>query len=336
MFMLKRILYRIQHAKQLSDLPRPCDVFDLAGGTGTGGYVVQVDIQVLSLIRLLPARVIVIMLFRLQMSVDEAIHAYTALTENTFSSKNWTLSGYEDMDKMPRLHESMVSIISQRSNEDPMLVDIVEEDGPKWYVAFSLYADTESLHIYSFVSALLSGHAEAPTLLRSWSNADRDHSAIVQAAWATTRAPLFFNVVEHNNPAKYVVEEANSLFPGRPISCVLSLGTGTAEVIGLEQPDAFQNMLPQTLIGLLKDIADECERQSDEMERQLHRGDEPDFYFRLNVDGGHQNVSLAEWDLLNEVSAQTLRYLEKLDVEQKVDRLVQILEGTLKKRLCFF
>jgi len=46
--MLKQILYRIQHEKQLSDLPRPCDVFDLAGGTGTGGCVSQVDIQILS------------------------------------------------------------------------------------------------------------------------------------------------------------------------------------------------------------------------------------------------------------------------------------------------
>src|SRR6266571_7763442 len=48
-----------------------------------------------------PARLIMIMLFRLQMSVDEAIHAYTTLTENIFSSKNWTLSGYEDIDKIP-------------------------------------------------------------------------------------------------------------------------------------------------------------------------------------------------------------------------------------------
>ena len=45
MFLLKQILYKMQHAKQLSDLPRPCDVFDLAVGTGTGGYVVQADIQ---------------------------------------------------------------------------------------------------------------------------------------------------------------------------------------------------------------------------------------------------------------------------------------------------
>jgi len=189
-------------------------------------------------------------------------------------------------------------------------------------------------HIYSFVSAMLSENAKGPTLFRSWSNADQDRSTIVQAAWATTRAPLFFNVVEHNNPVKYVVEEAKSLFPGRPISCVLSLGTGTAEVISLGQPDAFQNMLPQNLIGLLK-MADECEEQSNAMEMQLRQKDNPDIYFRLNVDEGLQNVPLAEWDALDDVSAHTLRYLEKPDVEQKVDRLVQILKGTSKSDLAF-
>ena len=192
--------------------------------------------------------------------------------------------------------------------------------------------ESDSLH--SFISAMPSGDAKGPTLFRSWYHVDQHYSTIVQAAWATTWTPLLFNVVEHDNPVKYVVEEAKSLFAGRPISCVLSLGTGTAEVIGLEQPDAFQNLLPQNLIGLLKDIADECEKQSNAMEMQLHQDDNPDIYFRLNVDEGLQNVSLAEWDVLNEVEAHTLRYVERPDVEQKVDRLVQILKGTLKKRSC--
>jgi len=43
-----------------------------------------------------PTRLIVIMLFRLQMSIDEAIHLYTALTEKIFSPKN--LGGYEDIE----------------------------------------------------------------------------------------------------------------------------------------------------------------------------------------------------------------------------------------------
>ena len=40
--MLREILHRIQQEEGLSELPRPYDVFDLAGGTSTGGYVVIV------------------------------------------------------------------------------------------------------------------------------------------------------------------------------------------------------------------------------------------------------------------------------------------------------
>ena len=36
--MLKEILFRIKHENNLEELPRPCDIFDLAGGTSTGGY----------------------------------------------------------------------------------------------------------------------------------------------------------------------------------------------------------------------------------------------------------------------------------------------------------
>ena len=44
--MLKEILYRIQQEKQ-PDLPRPCDIFDLASGTSTGGYVYGIAISIL-------------------------------------------------------------------------------------------------------------------------------------------------------------------------------------------------------------------------------------------------------------------------------------------------
>jgi len=50
-------------------------------------------------------------------------------------------------------------------------------------------------------------------------------------------------------------------------------------------------------------------------------------YFRLNVDHGLQNVSLAEWDKLADVKTHTMQYLLKHDVSQKVDRLVEILNG---------
>ena len=45
--MLKEILYRIQQENRLQELPRPCDIFDLAGGTSTGGYVAVIATSVL-------------------------------------------------------------------------------------------------------------------------------------------------------------------------------------------------------------------------------------------------------------------------------------------------
>ena len=55
---------------------------------------------------------------------------------------------------IPRLHESMVSIISQRSNEDPMLINMVNEDGSKWCVA-SKFCDesTQTLTHYVFIAS---------------------------------------------------------------------------------------------------------------------------------------------------------------------------------------
>jgi len=46
LLLLKEILYRIQQEKQL-DLPRPCGIFDLAGGTSTGGCVYGIAISIL-------------------------------------------------------------------------------------------------------------------------------------------------------------------------------------------------------------------------------------------------------------------------------------------------
>ena len=37
LIILREVLYRIKMRDNLAIIPRPCDLFDLAGGTGTGG-----------------------------------------------------------------------------------------------------------------------------------------------------------------------------------------------------------------------------------------------------------------------------------------------------------
>jgi len=38
LLILRETFYRMQQQQGLAEIPRPCDVFDLAGGAGTGGY----------------------------------------------------------------------------------------------------------------------------------------------------------------------------------------------------------------------------------------------------------------------------------------------------------
>ena len=61
LMILSQIMENINH----EDPPKPCDYFDLIGGTSTGG-------------------ILAIMLGRLRMSVDECIDAYTRLSSTVF------------------------------------------------------------------------------------------------------------------------------------------------------------------------------------------------------------------------------------------------------------
>lgn len=156
-------------------------------------------------------------------------------------------------------------------------------------------------------------------------------------ARATSASPFFFKSVEIgdadaketfvdagltcNNPVKYVLKEAESLSAIAGVSCIVSLGSGMPNVIGLNQPDAFQKLLPQNFIQVLKSIASDCESTGQEMERKFTN--EPDFYFRLNVDRGLQSVSLAEWDKLGTVKTHTDQYMLKHEVSTKITIIVK-------------
>lgn len=184
-----------------------------------------------------------------------------------------------------------------------------------------------------------------PTLFRTWRPVEHPNydCTILEAARATTASPSFFKGIEIggsiklkyidgglscNNPVRHVLEQARTLFgPDHPLSCVVSLGTGAENVIGLEQPDAFQKIIPTKLIGVLKSIAADCERTSEQVATDLSRSTPPP-YVRLNVNYGLQNVSLAEWEKMPQVQAHTQAYLHTRDVSDKVDRLVKALNGT--------
>jgi predicted acylesterase/phospholipase RssA len=166
--------------------------------------------------------------------------------------------------------------------------------------------------------------------------------SIWQAARATSAAPTFFTRIRIgekdmeeefidgglgcNNPVKQVLEEAEAAFGSNHyVTCIISIGSGQAGVIGLKSPDAFQKALPLDLIQVLRQIATDCESAAEDIER--HFKNISNMYFRFNVEQGMQGVTLAEGDKLGEVTQHTMQYIQKSVVSQKINAAVEAIRG---------
>ena len=110
-----------------------------------------------------------------------------------------------------------------------------------------------------------------------------------------------------NNPGRVVLDEARAVFGKRQIGCLVSIGTGQAQIIGIERPGLFQQIVPINDIELeaLKGVATDCESTHEDI--SSHYPDLP--YVRLNVEQGMQQIRLSEWERLDNVEANTAQYI---------------------------
>jgi len=312
LIILDKIMDRIKHDESLSEDPRPCDYFDLIGGTSTGG-------------------IIALMLGRLRMSVPQAIAEYVRLAEYIFSEKK--LKWKEGTFKARKLESAIKDVVDKypvSSSDDGRMLDPCHRDDV----------------CKSFVCAMLASDMDTPYLFRTYhvKHAATANCFMWEAARATSADPTFFKRitivinglkeefidgrVRCNNPVLELIEEAGYVFAGRPIACILSIGTGQAKAITLQDPAFFQRLLPTDLIRVLRDIATDCESVGMRVERQYDST--PGTYFRFNVDQGLQEVSLSEWDKHPEVTRHTRQYLAKAMISQKLDVLVQLIRAQIR------
>ena len=102
------ILRRLMATVDPDAPPKPCDYFDMIGGTSTGGLIA-------------------IMLGRLRMTVDECIDAYTALSDRIFEKKSHRvhikgkLQGRFDSAELERAVRNI--LINRGLREDALLKD---------------------------------------------------------------------------------------------------------------------------------------------------------------------------------------------------------------------
>ena len=176
--------------------------------------------------------------------------------------------------------------------------------------------------------------ASIPILFRTYqSHETHSHCKIWEAARATSAAPTFFKHIEIgnkqpfidgglgcNNPSRVVLDEAKAVFGDHQIGCLVSIGTGQAEVINIKKPGFLQQILPTDVIKALKAISTDCEATHEEMLRLF--GNSPNTYFRLNVEQGMQGLELSEWEKLANVEAHTTTYLRRKEVNEKLTLMV--------------
>ncbi|KAJ7770426.1 FabD/lysophospholipase-like protein, partial [Mycena metata] len=305
LIILRDLMWKLKGVENLPEVPRPCDYFDLIGGTSTGGLIA-------------------LMLGRLQMSVEDAVKAYGELSKEVFSDVK--SKGHDGRFKASKLEKAIKRIVGHHSASlDP-------EEGIK---------DTRENACKTFVCTMNAANMSLPVLFRTY-NATH-HPAmdctIWQAGRATSAAPTFFKQIQigppgieeafldggmgQNNPTAALLREAEIVFPDRHIAVIISLGTGQPHTINIPKPSGLQRLFPLDVVEAIRGIATDCEKEHQSFARYFNLV--PDVYFRFNVERGMQDIQLNQWEKLGDVAANTRQYTLSHPVESQLADAVKSL-----------
>ncbi|KAA6412978.1 MAG: hypothetical protein FRX48_02721 [Lasallia pustulata] len=280
---------------------KPFEVFDLIGGTSTGGLIA-------------------IMLGRLEMDVDECIETYKCLLETIFKSKSLipvTIKG--------KTKARFDSNILRQSIEDIIRKHIDTGRDP----ATELLNNGQVKDCKVFVCATRHEAANrTPARLRSY-EATRlgvgDRATISGAALATSAATTFFDPVTigtrtyadgafgANNPVEEVLAEAKDIWSpkkdnvGELVKCFVSIGTG---VLGMTPiASGAWKLMSQTLV----EISTETEKTAENFRRRHGEMFKEKRVFRFNVQKGLEQVGLEEYEKQGIIETVTDLYMESED-----------------------
>ncbi|KAJ5706721.1 Acyl transferase/acyl hydrolase/lysophospholipase [Penicillium malachiteum] len=288
---------------------KPCDLFDLIGGTSTGGLIA-------------------IMLGRLEMDVDECIEAYRALMESVFSDKtrkialDWSgnVKAQYDSQKLRAAIEHV--IVSAGVSPDAVMND----GNSRRCRVFVCTTSKETLEV---------------TRLRSYDSLDENTPSptICEAALATSAATKFFDPVSigdrqfvdgafgANNPVEEVEEEACDIWCSSKrnlqdlVKCLISVGTGVAGNQSLD--DNILRFLSKTLVRMATKPAGVERRFMARWRRQC----EENRCFRFNVDRAMEDVHMTDYQKRSLIETATHDYLHLPSQKSAVDHCTLNLAG---------
>ncbi|CAE6435385.1 unnamed protein product [Rhizoctonia solani] len=297
LIVLQEIMHRVESANGGKRL-HPYEHFDIIAGTGTGG-------------------ISACMLGRLQMPIQKAIREYTKLMESVFASRKLTGS---TMYKGTRLQEALKTLVQDATgDEDKRILEGSTNSACKTVV---------------FAMAKHNLNAGLPVMFRSYAVTSNcgPNCAIWQALYATMAHPDLFKKIDIpsdlgsqsfvggelgcSNPITHVLSEANWVYPDRQVACVVSIGAGHARTIQVPDPGLWRLLLRTHDAIVMKEMAMDSERVAEEM--ALRFRDTKNVYFRFNVDQGLQGMDASSWERQDEVTAHTLAYLRRSEINQGI------------------
>ncbi|KAM0670877.1 hypothetical protein ACQRIU_001272 [Beauveria bassiana] len=294
LFILKGIMARLNHERKEAGLPsaKPCEVFDLIGGTSTGGLIA-------------------IMLGRLEMDIDECISTYVNLMKSVFEKKSsWLPVSLRGNVKAQFDSKKLRSAVEQAINQSGASPQDRFNDGQfRGCRVFVCAAAKETSDITRLRSYDLPGKTSI-------------EATILDAALATSAATRFFDPVRigarqfvdgalgANNPVEQVEREASDIWCADTaelmpqVKCFLSVGTGHPGTKAIE--DNIVNLLSKTLVGMVT----ETEQTEARFIARWRQHYDLKRYFRFNVDHGLEGVGLEEFDQQGTMEAATESYLD--------------------------
>ncbi|KAJ5960511.1 FabD/lysophospholipase-like protein [Penicillium vulpinum] len=294
LYILKSIMDRLNHERKETKLPpvKPCEVFDLIGGTSTGGLIA-------------------IMLGRLEMDVDKCIDAYSGLAATVFGEK---------LSSIPFNLRGKTTARFDSATLKSAIEKVIEDSGA---CQEDLFNDGIERGCRTFVCTA-DRHTKDIVRLRSYSLSYESNisTTICQAALATSAATTFFEPVSignrsfadgglgANNPVDEVEGEASNIWCPETgelkpqVKCFISIGTGNPG----KKP--FEDNLFKFIGKTVVQIATETENTEQKFIARWSKHFDEKRYFRLNVEQGLQEIGLEEYKKKGAIEAATEGYLK--------------------------
>ncbi|KAH8825699.1 hypothetical protein DL96DRAFT_1817192 [Flagelloscypha sp. PMI_526] len=274
---------------------KPCDIFDLIVGTGTGGLVAC-------------------MLGVLKMSTDEAKQNYVRFYELAFKPDSTTQE-----ERAADLRYALEQLLDTRTSEDMRFerkmssITLLEAEklSPKCKCAFTASAAARMGFPIFFRAYRGRNSSIQCTLLEALLATISDYEAfppveINNERFISTTPGMF-------NPTESLIKEAGTVFRSKAIAAIVSIGPGRPPLISVDGLGGF----PDALLYRSMD----CQAASERTESRYRH--HPGFYTRFEVD----TLDLEKPDLKakptswERVFSHSRTYLSRSDIQDRLSEL---------------